>query len=506
MTEPLTAVERRASVALALARILAAVDVGALSVAIPTIQDDLDVSLASLQWAAAVFPIGYAAMSIPGGALADRFGRRRVYLIGITVFAGGALLGSVSQGAEMLVVGRAIQGIGAGLAQPSSFALLATVVASARLQQAVAIRSSASAAGTAIGPLVGALLVALLGWRSVFWTSVPLAVVAGVAAVRVVGESRARTRRSLDWVGAALVAAAVTLFSKGIIDLGQEGGQAALLLVGLGVILGAAFVIRLRTARVPLVDPKALRRRPVPLALVVGFTVTLALTGALFLQQIVAQSVLGLTPLVAGLLSIPITALFIVGAGASPRYTKRFGLARLTATGLFLGAAGLGVLATVNEHGIAQLAVGDLMLGLGLGLALPGLWAAALAGAPEDDRGAVSGGLGLAQHLGQAIGVAGFAALTAAVTTNAWRSSTVPAVQQDSLLTEVLAGDVSKVDAAAGPSVAQVASDAFLSGNSVACLVGAGVLVVVAIIVLRRASPGPGSDLAPRSPWEGERV
>ncbi|ACV78953.1 MFS transporter [Nakamurella multipartita] len=451
-------------------------------------------------------PIGYAATSIPGGALADRFGRRRIYLIGIGVFAGGALLGSLAQGAELLTAGRAIQGVGSGLAQPSSLALLATVVHRDRLSRAVAMRSGASAAGTAAGPLVGAVLVALLGWRSVLWTSIPVAVVAAVAAVRVVGESRARQRRAVDWFGAVLVAAAVTLFCKGAIDLGEDGGWAAGLLVGLGLLAGAGFVLRLATARVPLVDPRALRRRPVPLALAVGLTVTLALTGALFLQQVVAQSVIGLSPLTAGLLSIPITVLFIVGTAAAPRSTKRFGLARVTATGLFLGAVGLGVLATISETGVVQLAVGDVVLGLGLGLALPGLWAAALAGAPEDDRGAVSGGLGLAQHLGQAIGVAAFAALTAAVTTLAWRASSVPAGQQDALLTEVLAGDVDAVSAQAGPGVAQIAGESFLRGNTVACLVGAVVLVVVAIVALRRASAGTAGGQPPIGPMEGEKV
>ena len=505
----LTPDERRAAWSLALARILAAVDTGIVAVAIPTIQRELGVELSALQWAMILFPIAYASFAIPGGVLADRFGRRRMYCLGLGIFAGGAALGSLAQGATVLVAARAIQGVGAGFVQPASFALLASSVDPDRLQRAVAIRSGASAAGLAVGPLVGAILVATLGWRSVFWTALPIAAIAFVAVMRTVEESRAGGRRRLDLLGAALVAAAVTLVSKGLLDLGHQKSGQGLAATAAGVVLAVLFVVRMLTAEVPLVEPATVRRRPIPLALSVGFTVSFALTGALFLQQIVAQSMLGLSAGVAGLLSLPVTVLFIAGTGLSMRLTHDHGLAPPTAGGLLTASVGLAILAMVGtDHGELMLLVGDLFLGTGLGLALPGVWAAAVGGAGPDDHGAVSGVLGLSQHLGSAVGVAGFSALTAAVTAHAWSASSVAAGERSALVGDVVAGDLAAVSKAAGSSAADTARDAFLHGNTVACAAAAAVLVAVAGAVqlwaAGRSHRTAGHDF--HGPWQGVRV
>ncbi len=469
-----------------MARVLAAVDLGFMSVALPTIQRDLGVGLAGLQWAAAIYAIAYAALALPGGALGDRFGRRLLFLCGLAIFAAGAVVCSLAQGSAALIAGRAVQGAGAGLLQPATWALLMTIVPAERFQQAVAVRSGTTAAGLAVSPLLGAVLLETLGWRSIFWSALPIVAVAALAALRFVPESRGSEHRSVDWAGAGLIAAATAAICGGLLDLGHGGGAAGWALIAAGFALAGLFAARMARARRPLIDPAAVSRRPQPVLLTVAFAISLALSGALLLQQVAAQSALGISPTAAGALSLPVTLLFILGAAASTPLIARIGLARLAAAGLAVAAIGLAVLATLSPTaGELKLLVGDALLGAGLGITVPGITATAMALAPVDARGAVAGVLSLVQHLGYAIGIAVFAAAAAAVTTSSWESAPVAAGERSKLLSDVIAGDIAAVGKAAGSAASSAARDAFLDGSTAACIAGAAIVAATALLALR---------------------
>lgn len=478
--------ERAGFWSLGMARVLAAVDLGFMAVALPTIQRDLGVGLAGLQWAAAVYAIAYAALALPGGALGDRIGRRRVFLGGLAVFAAGAVVCSLAQGSAALIAGRAVQGAGAGFLQPATWALLTAIVPAERFQQAVAVRSGTTAAGLAVSPLLGAVLLETLGWRSIFWSALPIVAVAALAALRFVPESRGSDRGPIDWAGAGLIAAATAAVCGGLLDLGHAGGATGWALLAGGLVLAGLFALRMARARRPLIDPAAVGRRPQPVVLTVAFAISLALSGALLLQQVAAQSALGISATAAGALSLPITLLFILGAAASTRLLAWTGLGRLAAAGLAVATIGLAVLATLSPTaGELKLLVGNALIGAGLGVTMPGITAAAISLAPVDARGAVAGALSLVQHLGYAIGIAVFAAVAAAVTTSSWEGSAAGTGEPSKLLSDVVAGDIAAVGKAAGAAAAGAAQDAFLDGSTAACVAGAAIIAATALLALR---------------------
>lgn len=351
-----------------------------------------------------------SSLLLSAGALADRFGRRRLFQLGLVGFGAGSILCSLAPTSELLIAFRVLQAIGGAALTPASLALIADAFPG-RVERARALGfwSATAGASTALGPIVGGALVQSAGWRSVFWINVPVVVLAYVLAGRFVGESRAVEPRRLDLLGQALAFAALGCVTFALIHGPEAGwGSAPILaLFACALLTFAAFVIAERRSAEPLLDLSAFRNPTFSGASALALITYLALGGFIFLNTLYLQQVRGYSPLAAGLLIAPATVGLLVVAPFSGRITGRLGLRPPTTLACLLLLAGLLVLSTTGTGAsLGPLIVGYVLLGSAIGLANPPITIAAIMGMPSE-RGGVAGAVSsTSRQVGNALGVA----------------------------------------------------------------------------------------------------
>jgi len=289
------------------------------TVALPSIGRDLDADLATLQWTVNAYTLFLAALILVGGGLGDRFGRRRVFLVGTVGFTVGSVACALAPTAELLVAARAVQGVGGALLTPMSLALLQTVIRPQDRARAIGAWSGATSLATVAGPLVGGALAAA-SWRWVFWINVPVAAVTVWLALRAVPETRSGSTDRLDLLGAGLGALCLGTGTWALISVEQRGASATVLAAAaVSVAAGAAFVVREGTARAPMVPPSLFRDRTFTAANLYTLLAYAALGGMGLLLTLQLQVSLGYTPLQAGAALLPLSlllALLSARAGA----------------------------------------------------------------------------------------------------------------------------------------------------------------------------------------------
>jgi EmrB/QacA subfamily drug resistance transporter len=399
------------------------------TVSLPSIRRELGLGPAELQWVLTAFPVAFGCLLLLGGRLADVFGRRRLFLTGLLVFASGSLLCAVVGQAGPLIAARALAGVGAAMASPAAMALLTGVFTTTR-DRSVALGAWAGvgALGATLGNVVGGLLTEAGGWRWIFLVNVPVCLVAAVTALLTVRDPRPGRRQRLGLVGGLFGTGAVASF---VLGLGGLRGSAGLplavgLLVG-AVALGAAFVVSQLRSPDPLLPLRLFRTRTSFALLFVMITAGTGI-GAYFTSSLFMQETLGWSPLEAGLAFVPWAATTAVVAQIASRTLHLVGSRVLVPAGLLVSATGAFLLATAvgPTTTYPDLLLPFLLLGTGTGAASVSCTVTAMSGIPRARHGVGAGALNSTQAIGAALSITVVTLLTGAAAARALAAGGTP--------------------------------------------------------------------------------
>jgi MFS transporter, DHA2 family, methylenomycin A resistance protein len=382
-------------------------DVTIVNVALPAIQREIGGSLAGLQWIVDAYTLALASIMLTAGSAADRAGARKMFMLGLSVFAAGSAACAVAPSLGLLIAARTVQGLGASALLPCSLALLVHQFPDPRQRaRALGVWGAMGSLGVALGPVLGGALVAATGWRSIFGVNVPVFLLTVALLRRYVAESPKHPGRRTDVRGLLLGAATLAGLTAAFITAGQQGWLAPLpgALLAAGLIAGAFFLNTERSQPHPLLPLALFRSRNLSGATAVGLIFNLVLYGSLLCLSVYLQQERHEPVLATGLLLLPMS--LVVGAGslASGPLTARFGPRPPMIAGLTLAAAGAALLATART-GTTVIIVGSVLLGL-VSLAMPAMTAAVVGAVSPEHAGVASGILNTARQSGGALGVA----------------------------------------------------------------------------------------------------
>ncbi len=410
----------RALAVLATIQFLLILDLTVVNVALPHIKANLGFATDSLPWVVNGYTVMAGGLLLLGGRLGDRYGRRRVFLIGVLVFAVASMGCGLATDPGMLVGGRMVQGAGEALAAPCGLALVFTLFTDARERnQAIGLWASLAAVGGTFGTLLSGALNDVTTWRWIFYLNVPVSAIGLALVPRLVpaDDPPAGGRGRLDVAGATTVTGAMMLIVVGAVNAATRswGSVAVVAPLCAGIALGAAFVVIESRVASPLVPLSFLRHRTRMVAVGVNVGFAAAFYANFYLLTLYMQDVRGWSPLQTGLAYLPYGLLIVVGGGLGSVLLSRFGARAVLPLGCALGAVGLFLLSGISVHGsyLAGVLPGSLVLGLGAGLAFPSLGVAALHGAAGRDSGLASGVRNTAYQVGGSFGLALLATLAA---------------------------------------------------------------------------------------------
>ncbi len=377
--------------------------------ALSAIHRELDATLASLQWVVNGYLLVIAVLVITASRLGDIFGRRRVFMIGVALFAAGSVLSAVAGSDIALVVGRIVQGAGGAAMLGLSLALVADAFPANRQARVLGIWAAVSAIALAIGPLVGGALIAV-DWRLIFWVNLPICAF-GLAVMGIGGlESRDETAtQRVDYPGLLALTVGLTAVVFALIesDSWGLGSPATLGLAAAGVLALVGFYAIEHRVGDPIVQFSLFRNGPYFGATAAAFGIISAYWTVMFYEPQYLQDVLGHTALASGLMVLPITAPMVVISPQAARLTARFGPRKLMTFGMLLGTVGVFVLTRITDtSGYALLLPGFLLLGISIGLVYAPMSVAAMAAMPRSKAGIAAGVLAMDRVLAGAIGLA----------------------------------------------------------------------------------------------------
>jgi MFS family permease len=404
--------DRRATAALILlcaAVFLDSMDLSLMGVALPAIGADLALPEGTLQWLVSGYAVAYGGFLLLGGRLADLFGRRRMFLASLAVFAAASLAGGLVSDGWLLVATRVVKGVAAALTAPAALSLITTTFAEGpRRNRALGVYALAGATGYSAGLIASGLLTEV-SWRLVFFLPVPVALLVLAVAPRVIPAGRADgPRTGFDAAGAGTVTGGVLLLVYALTETSWPAGVAALVLLG-------AFVAIERRRRDPLVPLEAFRSRRLTSANLAALAWSCATIGWQFAAVLYLQGVLGYSALDTGLGIVPMGLAIVVTANLAGRLIGRWGLRRTAALGLLVQGAGILLFLRAGASGdYATVLLPALIVhGVGNGLSFPSLNIAAVGALPDDRQGLASGLVTSAVQIGAGIGVAVLAAVMA---------------------------------------------------------------------------------------------
>jgi EmrB/QacA subfamily drug resistance transporter len=399
-------------VVVCLAQFMVVLDATIVNVALPSIQRGLHFSNANLQWVINSYTLMFGGFLLLGGRAADFFGRRRLFLAGVAVFAIASLINGLAQSSEMLIIGRGLQGLGGAMVSPAALSIITTTFAEGPDRtKALGVWSAIAAGGAAVGLLMGGVLTDALSWQWCFFVNVPVGIGAIVAAVRYVPESLAEHKPdTVDIAGAVSVTSGLVILVYAIVKAQQWGfGSARTLGLGaVAVALLAAFVLIERRSKAPLVRLGIFRLRSLTGANSVMLLVAAGMFSMFFFATLYLQDVLGYSPLKAGLAFLPVTAGIMVGAGLAQQGIRKLGARLQTVVGIGTATVGMFLLTALPAHGsyMSDLFPGLLLIAFGMGMTFVPITLMATTGVHGDDQGLASGLLNTAQQVGGALGLA----------------------------------------------------------------------------------------------------
>ncbi|MDY0909434.1 MFS transporter [Microbacterium sp. CFBP9034] len=489
-----------ALVVLMLPVLLVSVDNTVLSFALPAIALDLEPTSAQQLWIIDAYPLVLASLLVTMGVLGDRFGRRRMLLIGATGFGIVSALAAFAPTAALLIAARAGMGVFGAMLMPSTLSLLRTVFTNRDQRRlAIAIWAAGFSAGAALGPVVGGILLEHFSWGSVFLMAVPVLVPLLILVPLLVPESRDPNPGRIDGLSILLSLAALVPIVYAIKELAVHGlASPAPVLFGTGVLFAALFVRRQLRLETPMLDMALFRRGSFSGAILVNLLSVIALVGFLFFVAQHLQLIVGLTPMQAGLALVPGLAAMIAAGLLVVPLAKRFSPRVIVPTALAMSVLGYVTIALTAQDGHVGMLVGAFVaLGIGIGMAETVSNELILSSAPPEKAGAASAVSETAYELGAVLGTAILGGLLTAL----YRGSLVlpaglPAGAAEASR-ETLAGAVAAADGldpAMADQLRDAAAHAFDAGVGITALIGAGLIVVAAVIAattLERTASAP---------------
>jgi EmrB/QacA subfamily drug resistance transporter len=395
---------------------MAAIDATIVGIALPTIGREFHASLAALQWVVTGYTLTLAALLLLGGSLGDRYGRRRVFCVGVVWFALSSAACALAPGVTVLVITRVLQGIGAALLTPGSLAILQASFAPDDRGRAIGTWSGLGGVATAAGPLLGGYLIVAASWRWIFLINVPIGVLVLLVSVRHVPESRDPTAtKRVDVAGAVLATLSLAGVTYGLIAGPARGWSDALVVLTLvlGTVAGVAFVLVERASPSPMLPLAVFRLRQFTVTNAVTFIVYAALGGALFLLPVELQVVDYYTPLESGVALLPLTIVMLLLSARSGRLASKIGPRLQMSVGPVVVGIGLGLLArtTTDSSYASGVLPAVLVFGLGLAVTVAPLTATALGAVPAEHAGLASALNNDVARLGSLLAVAVLPAL-----------------------------------------------------------------------------------------------
>ncbi|HEY3802135.1 MAG TPA: MFS transporter [Kofleriaceae bacterium] len=389
---------------------LVSMDVTIVNVALPAIAHDLHASVAGLQWAIDGYTLVIASFLMLAGSTADRLGRRRVFQTGLAVFSAGSLLCSVAPTIHGLVAFRIVQALGGAMLNPVAMSIIVNTFTEPRARaRAIGTWGAVFGISMALGPLLGGVLVDHVGWRSIFWINVPVALSAIGLTARFVPESRAPTPRRFDPIGQILVAVLLAGVVSALIEGPELGWHAPIVIIGFAaaaVAIVALIPYELRREQ-PLLELRFFRSRPFAAAIVLAIVAFTAFNGFLFLSSLYLQLARGMSAERAGLQMLPVAVTLVVCAPMSGRLVGA-GRTRLAMVGAGVAMTIAAAITTTFDvaTGIAVLSVGYALFGVGQGLVNTPITNAAVSGMPKEQAGVASALASTSRQVGASLGVA----------------------------------------------------------------------------------------------------
>jgi len=404
------------------AQFMVVLDATIVNVALPSIESGLSLSASNLQWVINAYSLTLGGLLLLGGRAGDILGRKRIFIAGLVLFSAASLANGLATSSLVLIIGRAVQGIGGALIVPAVLSIITTnFTTELDREKALAVWSGISATGGAVGLLLGGVLTSALSWRWIFLVNVPVGVLVMLATIRIVPESRATdSKRAFDAAGATLVTAGLGVFVFAIVkseSYGWGSGLTWALLLG-GLALVAAFLAFERRSAAPLMRLGIFRTPGLGPASIIQVLTSGAAIATFFFVSLYAQQVLGYRPLSGGLALLPFSAGIVSGATIARKAVPKFGPRAVALVGIALGFVGLLVLSRVpvDGHYASNVLVGVLPLSLGLGLTFLSITLIATNRVESQDAGLASGILNTAQQMGATVGLAVLSTLAASRT------------------------------------------------------------------------------------------
>ena len=473
------------------------------NVALPSIQRDLKASLSSLEWTVNAYTLTLAVLMITSGRLGDIFGRRRLFLIGVTVFGSSSLVLGLSPNDGVLVAFRAVQGVGAACMMPASLAIITQAFPPHQRGTAIGTWAGVSALALAIGPVLGGFLTQDVSWRAIFFINPPIAVIAVAVTLFAAHESRDETvDRTVDYWGIGLLTVGLTALVLSLIE-GNSWHWSSLRIVLLWIIAVAALTMFLVTEarlRAPMLDLAFFRNRTSAGVNLVGFIVSFALFAQFFFLTLYMQNVMKLSPLATGVRFLPTTVVLVVMGPVSGRLTDKIGPRPLMTVGTLIVAVSIFIESRITVHsGYLRLLPGFVLMGFGMGLVMSPMTTAAMNAVDRTKAGAASGVLSMSRMVGSTFGVAVMGAIVTTVGGSKLDQSLpqIPAAQRSAIVSAL--GSGGPPGGHGSPQILSAVERAFVSALGTGFLVGAAVTLVASLVAWRlieqrAAAPGPAAD------------
>jgi len=410
---------------LATAQFVVVLDASIVNVALPSIGSDLNFSQDDLSWVVNAYTLFFGGFLLLGGRLADRLGRRRLFIAGMVLFALASLAGGLAQSEMWLIIARSVQGLGAALVSPAALSIVTTTFTEgAERNKALGVWGAVAGSGGAAGVLLGGVLTRYAGWEWVLFVNTPIGLAAAFVAPRLLGESRDQHSKTFDVAGAVSVTAGLALFVYALVNANQAGWSSTET-IGLGALaiaLLAAFVFVERRNAQPLVPFSIFRLQTLRGSNIVALLIGMSLFSMFFFISLYLQQILGYDALKAGFAYLPLAVSIIISAGVASQLITRIGFKPTLIAGMGLITAALLWFSQVSAPGgsyLGDVLFPSLLSAVGLGFAFVSVTVGAVAGTRDQDAGLASGLINTSQQVGGALGLAILAAVANASTGNA---------------------------------------------------------------------------------------